>query len=136
LKLEYRIIQLYSRDAGQREAALAMEYVVRGWSSQGSDAPRRTDAAPRGEPEVVTRSQPVSIAFDCSPSHDVTFRVIDENGKPTTAAFVIRDPQNRVYPSQAKRLAPDFAFHPQFIERSRDGETAQRGVHGHLPART
>ena len=26
--------------------------------------------------------------------------------------FIIRD-QGRVYPSQAKRLAPDFAFHPQ-----------------------
>src|SRR5262249_46448449 len=40
---------------------------------------------------------------------------------PTTASFTIRDAAGRVYPSQAKRLAPDFAFHPQ-IYRS-DGET-------------
>jgi hypothetical protein len=39
--------------------------------------------------------------------------VRDEAGKPTVAAFVIRDAQGRVCPSQAKRLAPDFAFHPQ-----------------------
>ena len=127
LKLEYRIIQLYSRDAGQREAALSMEYVVRGGVPQGSEAPRRTDAAPRGEPEVVTRSKPVSIAFDCSPSHEVTFRVVDENGKPTTAAFVIRDPQNRVYPSQAKRLAPDFAFHPQVYRGDRETVKLPKG---------
>lgn len=112
LKLEYRIIQLYSRDAGPREAALLLEYVVRGGRPQRGDA--------RGEPEVVTKGKPVNIAFDCSPSHDVTFRVVDESGKPTTAAFVIRDPQDRIYPSQAKRLAPDFAFHQQVYRSDRE----------------
>ncbi|MCI0359428.1 MAG: CehA/McbA family metallohydrolase [Planctomycetaceae bacterium] len=115
LALEYRIVQLYSRDAGKREAQLSMEYVVRGGNPQ-----RRTDAAPRGEPEVVIRSKPLEIAFEAAASHEVTFRVQNESGMPTTAAFVIRDKQSRVYPSQAKRLAPDFAFHPQ-IYRS-DGE--------------
>lgn len=112
LKLEYRIIQLYSRDAGPREAALSVEYVVRG------GVPQRGDV--RGAPEMVTRGKPVNIAFDCSPSHEVTFRVVDESGKPTTAAFLIRDPQNRIYPSQAKRLAPDFAFHPQVYRGDRE----------------
>jgi len=51
--------------------------------------------------------------------------VRDENDEPTTAAFIIRDKQGRVYPSQAKRLAPDFAFHPQVYRG--DGETL------HLP---
>src|SRR5438046_8657027 len=35
--------------------------------------------------------------------------------------FIIRDNQGRIYPSQAKRLAPDFAFHPQVYRA--DGET-------------
>src|SRR5262249_51891351 len=36
------------------------------------------------------------------------------------ASFIIRDARGRIYPSPAKRLAPDFAFHPQ-VYRS-DGE--------------
>jgi hypothetical protein len=118
LALEYRIIQLYSRDAGKRTADLSMEYVVR--PGRPANAPVRTDAAPKGDPEVVIRSSPVKLACDCAASHEVTFRVMDELGKPATAAFVIRDPQDRVYPSQAKRLAPDFAFHPQIYRA--DGE--------------
>ncbi|HEX5105045.1 MAG TPA: CehA/McbA family metallohydrolase, partial [Pirellulaceae bacterium] len=114
LVLEYRIVQLYSRDAGERAADLSAEYVVR-----GAEPPRRADA-PRGPGEVVTRGNSVNLAFDCAASHDVTFRVADENAKPTTAAFLIRDKQGRVYPSQAKRLAPDFAFQPQIYRA--DGE--------------
>jgi hypothetical protein len=117
LALEYRIIQLYSRDAGPRQAELSMEYVVR--PGLPANAPRR-DAAPKGDPEVVIRSTPVRLACQCASSHEVTFRVMDEMGKPATASFVIRDPQNRIYPSQAKRLAPDFAFHQQIYRA--DGE--------------
>ncbi|MEK7832584.1 MAG: CehA/McbA family metallohydrolase, partial [Acidobacteriota bacterium] len=51
---------------------------------------------------------------------DVTLRVMDEQGKPTTASFVIRDAQGHVYPLQTKRLAPDFDFHPQIYRA--DGE--------------
>ena len=65
----------------------------------------------------------MDILFTVRPSVDVTLRVRDEHGKPTTAAFVIRDAQQRVYPSQAKRLAPDFAFHPQVYRA--DGETVR-----------
>ena len=64
LALEYRIIQLYSRDAGQRKADLSMEYVVRGGDPA---SPRRTDAAPRGEPEVVIRSQAAASSPSTAP---------------------------------------------------------------------
>src|SRR5262249_44489776 len=37
-----------------------------------------------------------------------------------TGFFIIRDAQGHVYPSPAKRLAPDFAFHPQIYRA--DGE--------------
>ena len=50
----------------------------------------------------------------------VTVYVKDENDEPTTASFVIRDQQGRVYPAQSKRLAPDFGFHPQIYRA--DGE--------------
>jgi hypothetical protein len=100
LALEYRIIQLYSRDAGQREARIAFDV------GQGTQ-----DLGFRNE---------VDLLFHCLPANAVTFRVLDELGQPTTARFTIRDRAGRVHPSQAKRLAPDFAFHPQVYRA--DGE--------------
>jgi hypothetical protein len=99
-ELEYRIVQLYSRDAGQREARLAFDV------GQGTQ-----DLGFRAE---------LDLLFDCVKATPVTFRVMDHGGEPTTAGFVIRDAQRRVHPSQAKRRAPDFAFHPQVYRT--DGE--------------
>jgi hypothetical protein len=65
----------------------------------------------------------VDVIFNCLPAQPITFRVRDENDQPTTASFVIRDNKGRVYPSQAKRLAPDFSFHPQVYRA--DGETVR-----------
>ncbi len=98
LALEYRILQLYSRDAGSRGADLTFELV---WPEGALIA------------DVDWRGNEVPVLFDCRPAQQVRWRVRDEHGEPTVAAFVIRDAQGRVYPSQAKRLAPDFAFHPQ-----------------------
>jgi hypothetical protein len=100
LGLEYRLIQLLSRDAGKREAKIALNV------GQGTqDIGFRNDA---------------DILFDSLPASEVTFHVKDEKGAPATASFIIRDAQGHVYPSQAKRLAPDFAFHPQVYRA--DGE--------------
>ncbi|HET6425992.1 MAG TPA: CehA/McbA family metallohydrolase [Planctomycetaceae bacterium] len=101
LELEYRVLQLFSRDAGKREAQLGF-HVGQGTQDLGF---RNT----------------VPILFDCLPAVDVTFGVKDFDGKPTTAAFVIRDKFNRVYPNPARRLAPDFFFHDQIYRA--DGET-------------
>jgi len=101
LELEYRIIQLYSRDEGKRSANISFNV---GSGTQ--------DIGFRGE---------LTVLFTAAPSTPVTLGVLDEDGKPTTAAFVIRDRHGRVYPSQAKRLAPDFAFQPQVYRN--DGET-------------
>ena len=101
LKLEYRIIELYSRDAGQRDATISFNV------GQGTqDLGFRNDAP---------------VLFTCLPAQPLTLRVRDENGEPTTASFVIQDKSGRVYPSPNKRLAPDFAFHPQVYRG--DGET-------------
>jgi hypothetical protein len=101
LALEYRVVSLYSRDSGQREAKLSFN-------------------VGQGTQDLGFRSE-VAILFHCLPAQTVKFKVQDESGQPTTAMFVIRDRQNRVYPSQAKRLAPDFAFQPQVYRA--DGET-------------
>lgn len=101
LELEYRIVQLYSRDAGKREATLVLD-------------------VGQGTQDLGFRSE-IAVLFDCRPARAVTLRVADEKGAPATASFLFRDAANRVVPSQAKRLAPDFAFHPQIYRK--DGET-------------
>jgi hypothetical protein len=93
LEVEYRILQLYARNAGKREAKLSFNV------GQGTqDLGFRND---------------IDILFTLRPATKVTLRVLDFDDKPTTAAFLIRDTAGRVYPSQAKRLAPDLAFQPQ-----------------------
>jgi hypothetical protein len=105
LGLEYRILQLYSREVGKREAKLGF-------------------SVGQGTQDIGFRNA-VAILFQCLPAVEVALKVTDYDGKPTTAAFVIRDKFGRVYPNPARRLAPDFFFHNQ-IYRS-DGESV------HLP---
>jgi hypothetical protein len=100
LALEYRIILLYSRDAGKREAKFSFNV---GQETQ----------------DIGFRNE-VDILFTAKPTREITFRVRDENGEPTIASFLIRDRQNRVYPAITKRLAPDFSFHSQVYRG--DGE--------------
>ncbi|MEP7271375.1 MAG: hypothetical protein ABI882_07705 [Acidobacteriota bacterium] len=101
LEVEYRVIQLYSRDTGKRAAKLGFN-------------------VGQGTQDIGFRND-VNILFTCKPSIDVTLRVMDENGKPTTASFVVRDRQGHIYPSPPKRMAPDFAFQEQIYRA--DGET-------------
>ncbi|MEC9123917.1 MAG: hypothetical protein VX969_07195, partial [Verrucomicrobiota bacterium] len=93
IKLEYRIVQFYSRDSGKRAAVVSFDV------GQGTQ-----DLGFRNE---------TSLTFKCLPATAVNLKVLDENGKPTIAEFLVKDRLGRVYPSQAKRLAPDFHFHPQ-----------------------
>jgi hypothetical protein len=103
LALEYRIIQLFSRDAGKREAKISFHV---GQSTQ----------------DLGFRSE-VDVLFDCVPALPVVLRVKDEEGRPTMAAFEIRDAQGRVYPLRSKRLEPDFFFHDQVYRG--DGESVR-----------
>ena len=96
--LEYRIIQLYSREQGQREATLSFDV------GQGTQ-----DLGFRNE---------VPILFDCQPAVEVTLEVLDVDGTPTTGQFVFRDARGRVYPTRTRRLAPDFFFHDQIYRHS------------------
>jgi hypothetical protein len=91
--LEYRILLIYSRDAGQRSAKLSFNV------GQGT--------------QDVGFLNETSILFDAAPAHDIKVKVLDEKGQPTIASFIFRDTQGRIYPNPAKRLAPDFFFQPQ-----------------------
>src|SRR6218665_3530218 len=53
------------------------------------------------------------ILFDCVASQKIKLEVLDENSRPATASFIITDKQGNIYPSQTKRLAPDFFFQQQ-----------------------
>jgi hypothetical protein len=101
LEVEYQILEVYSRDRGQRAAKISFNV------GQGSQ-------------DIGFRNDTL-IVFNALPAHRITLRVRDENGKPATASFLVRDRQNRIYPNPSKRLAPDFFFQPQ-VYRS-DGET-------------
>ena len=92
LSLEYRIVQLYSRDAGEREASLQADA---GW----------------GEQDLGYRSS-VPILFQCLPAQAIGLHILDERGKPSIASLLITDALGRVYPAQTKRSAPDLNFQP------------------------
>ncbi len=103
LPLEYQVLAISSRDAGQRSAKIGFNV------GQGSQ-------------DIGFRNE-ATILFNALPARPITFRVADENGKPAMASFVIRDRQDRIYPNRAKRLAPDFFFQPQIYRT--DGETVR-----------
>lgn len=117
LPLEYRVVQLYSRDAGERTAKLEFAVVP-------ADK-RIEDKKPEDEKDVPRGG--ADVAFKAVASTPVTFTVTD-NGQPAIAAFDIRDALGRVYPLQSKRLAPDFFFQTQVYRGT--GETV------HLPPGT
>jgi hypothetical protein len=103
LPLEYRILTIYSRDRGQRSAAIGFNV------GQGTQ-----DIGFRNETTVV---------FSALPAQALRLGVRDENGAPTVAAFTIRDSLGRLYPNPAKRLAPDLFFQPQVYREN--GATVQ-----------
>jgi len=103
LEVEYRVLQIYCRDAGRKEATLGFSLNAQG------------EKQPRG------KSNEVRVLLESAPAVVVDLKVKDADGQPVMGAFVFRDKQNRVYPSQSRRLAPDFGFHPQVYRG--DGES-------------
>lgn len=101
LELEYCIIQVFSRDPGKREVQLGFH-------------------VGQGTQDLGFRNS-VPILFNVLAAHKVVLGIKEADGTPTTASLLIRDPQGRVYPNPARRLAPDFFFHEQIYRA--DGET-------------
>lgn len=134
LKLEYAVLQIYSKDAGQREAEIGFN-------------------VGQGTQDIGFRNT-INILFSIQPSVKVVFHVQDDDGSPTMASFIITDGIDRIaddtavktdyrlklakeeygvaskqltgiYPLPSRRVAsydeyPDFFFQPQ-VYRS-DGE--------------
>ena len=76
LKLEYAVLQVYSKDAGKREAELAFNI------GQGTQ-------------DIGFRNA-IHILFNIGKSVKVVFRVKDDDGSPAMASFVIKDGIERV----------------------------------------
>ena len=101
LLVEYRLVQLFSRDKGDREATLSFDV------GQGTQ-----DLGFRNETPIL---------FKSTPAVDVVIDVRDVDGSPTSAAFTFKDARGRVYPHTKRRLAPDLFFHHQIYRAT--GET-------------
>ncbi|MCA9218309.1 MAG: CehA/McbA family metallohydrolase [Planctomycetales bacterium] len=101
LKVEYALLLIYCSEAGQREATIGFDV---GAGTQ--------DIGFRGE---------VPVLFQSRPAKQVALKINDFDGVPTTARLVFRDAMGHVYPSQLKRVAPDFFFQPQIYRG--DGQT-------------
>jgi len=98
LEVEYAIALIYSHEAGKREATIGFDV------EQGNQ-----DLSFRGETPVL---------FEVAPAASVKLTVLDESGRPTIGKLLFRDAQGRVYPPQAKRLAPDLFFQPHVYRAS------------------
>lgn len=100
LEVEYAIVLVYSSEPGKREATLEFD-------------------VGEGTQDIGFRGQ-VPILFDVKPAIPVRLSILDVDGSPTVGRLTIRDRHGRVYPSQAKRLAPDFFFQPQIYRKHGD----------------
>jgi hypothetical protein len=112
LEVEYRIVQIYCRDAGRKEVSLGFSV----WNTED-----------KKKPVLVAKGEPVAFTFDSAPAVLVKLRVKDFDGKserdgrPVVGAFTFEDKFGRIYPTPTRRLAPDFNFHYQIYRA--DGET-------------
>lgn len=101
--VEFALIVVQSNQAGKFDAKLHFTH------------PEAVTAD--GKPQVAA----VTLPADVRPAVQVKLRVRERDATPTVGKFVIRDEVGVIYPSQIKRLAPDFFFQPQVYRA--DGET-------------
>lgn len=100
LTVEYAICLIHSSEPGKREATIQFDVGA-------------------GTQDLGFRAD-VPVLFDIKKSRPVKLSIKDFDGASTTARLTLRDKLGRVYPPQAKRLAPDFFFQPQIYRH--DGE--------------
>lgn len=101
LEVEYAIVLLAANEAGKREAVLNFDIG-------------------EGTADLEHRNE-LPVLFEIKPAIPLRLSIADENGAASIARLEFRDEQGRVYPLQAKRLAPDFFFQSHVYRR--DGET-------------
>ncbi len=105
LGVEYQVLQIYSRDRGQKSAYLEANSAAAPWIlTFGSKKGIRAD-------------------FDCIPSKDIALDIKDWDGEGTVASLLIRDELGRLYPAITQRPEPDLDFQPQVYRA--DGESVR-----------
>jgi hypothetical protein len=119
LKLEYAVVQIYCKEAGNREAEIAYN-------------------AGQGSQDIGFRNS-THILFDVKPAVKVNFEVKDDDGTATMASFLITNGQEHasgkfkgIYPLPSRRVAafdeyPDFFFQPQIYRKSGEHVTLSPG---------
>ncbi len=108
LEVEYAIALIYSADSGKREATIGFD-------------------VGEGTQDIGFRAE-VPVLFDFLPAKSVKLSIRDADGSPTIARLIFRDKAGHVYPSQAKRLSPDFFFQPQIYRGDGDTVTLPSGT--------
>jgi hypothetical protein len=103
IPVEYRVLQIFSRDAGERTTDFTLYLLAK--------------------PDGAFRSGHQQLDFNCLPSREVRLRVTDSDGRGCMASLTIRDKLNHLYPPQAMRIAPDLFFHEQIYRA--DGESVR-----------
>ena len=89
VKLEYAVLQVYSRDEGKREAKIGFHVGQ--------------------ETQDLGFRNAVDILFDCQPSVKVVFRVKDHDGSPAMASFTITDGIERIVDDpKVNPFSPDY----------------------------
>ncbi|TDE09708.1 hypothetical protein E1269_13880 [Jiangella asiatica] len=108
LEVEYKVVSLYSREAGSRSGALWLCVAEEPIPERLSRTPEQRAA---GKAMLEPREYAASFQFDCVASRDIRFDVREPDGRSCVAAITVRDDQGRSYPSTGMRLAPDMFFH-------------------------
>lgn len=85
LKLEYAVVQVYSKDAGRREAEIGFNVGA-------------------GTRDIGFRNA-INILFDIKPSVKVVLNIKDEDGSAAMASFIITDGKERIVDDSANTLA-------------------------------
>ena len=111
LKLEYAVLQIYSKDAGKREAELTFNI------GQGSQ-------------DIGFRNA-IHILFDIGKSVKVVFRVKDNDGSPTMASFVIKDGIERILKEDS--LYPLYSKEYRVARAQREDGAPVKGLTGLYP---
>jgi len=109
LGVEYMLLVIYSRDAGERSATLSFDV------GQGT--------------QDVGFLNEISILFKIAPARSIKMHVLDDDGHPTMASFIFKDELGRIYPNPAKRLAPDFFFQPQIYRANGESVSLPPGTY-------
>ncbi len=90
LALEYVVVQIFTKDKGQREASLGF-------------------SAGQGTEDIGFRNA-IPVLFNCKPSSSVVFNIKDENGEPAMASFIIKDNIERLLPDSLDRRRTNYRY--------------------------